>query len=115
MGVPLKKVFLTAERPGVEWLDRQIHFAIWTAADIAKMPATHVSEWARANDVDIVKNYMQENREGGLMALGTGFPGIKRQDLLVLPEGEWERMKDSLTYEAWAAKMKQAEAASGKR
>ena len=49
-------------------------------------------------------------REGGLDALGTGFPGIKREDLMVLPDKEWLAMKDLLTYEAWAAKMMAAEA-----
>jgi len=29
---------------------------------------------------------------------------IKREDLMVLPVGDWEGMKDRLTYEAWAEK-----------
>jgi hypothetical protein len=97
------------ERPGVAWLNEQIHFAVWTAAEIATMPVAHVSTWAKANDVNITKNYMAENREGGLDALGTGFPGVKREDLMVLPEADWERMKGELTYEAWAARMMAAE------
>ena len=66
------------------------------------MPVTHVSEWAKANGVDITASYLREDREGGLDALGKGYPGIKREDLMVLPEKDWEAMKGRLTYEAWA-------------
>ena len=103
------------ERPGVTWLNQQIHFAIWTPAEIAAMPTTHVSTWALANNVDITKNYIAENREGGLDALGTGLPGIQREDLMVLPQADWERLKDQLTYEAWAAKMKDEEAKAAEK
>lgn len=92
------------DRDGVAWLNQQLHFANWTAAEIAAMPTTHVSTWAKANGVDITASYMREDREGGLDALGTGFPGIRREDLMVLPDAEWAAMKDRLTYEAWAAK-----------
>ena len=98
------------ERPGVEWLEEQLHFAIWTPAQIRAMATTHVSTWAAANGVDITTNYLRENREGGLDALGTGFPGISREQLMVLPDAEWETLKGRLTYEAWAAKLKEEEA-----
>ena len=98
------------ERPGVEWLEQQLHFAIWTPAQIAAMPTTHVSTWAAANGVDITPNYLRETREGGLDALGTGLPGIPREQLMVLPDAQWEELKGQLTYEAWAAKMKAEEA-----
>ncbi len=63
------------------------------------MPTTHISTWAKENGVDITQSYMREDREGGIDALGTGFPGIRREDLMVLPEADWQRMKDQLTYE----------------
>jgi hypothetical protein len=44
-----------------------------------------------------------------LDAVGTGFPGIPRQDLMVLPEPEWQKNKDQLLYDAWAAKTKLVE------
>ena len=90
-------------KDGVSWLSKQIHLPFWTEKDIATAPVTHVSTWAKANDVDIAPNYILENREGGLDAVGTGFPGIKREDLMVLPEEDWVRMKDKLTYEGWVA------------
>lgn len=100
------------DRDGVSWLGRQIQFAYWTDKDIATMPVTHVSEWAKANGVDITANYLREDREGGLDALGKGYPGIKREDLMVLPEKDWDAMKGRLTYEAWAAKTLAAERAA---
>jgi len=90
---------------GVRWLNQQLHFAVWdTDAKIAAAGITHVSTWARKNGVDITPSYMREDREGGLDAVGTGLPGIARGDLMVLPDADWQRLKDSLTYEAWAAK-----------
>jgi hypothetical protein len=96
-------------RDGMEWLDKQIHIANWTAKEIAVAPTTHLSTWAKANDVYISKTYMREDREGGLDALGTGFPGIKRADLMVLPDADWTANKDRLIYEAWATKTMAAE------
>lgn len=98
------------DRVGVAWLGEQLHFARWNAKAIAEAPLTHVSEWAKENGVDITRAYLREEREGGLMAVGTGIPGVKRKDLMVLPEKDWERLEGSLTYEAWAVKMKAAEA-----
>ena len=91
-------------REGVAWLNRQLQFPNWSAAEIAKMPTTHISEWAKQNNVDITANYIREDREGGLDALSTGLPGIKRQALIVMPDSDWEALKDRLTYEAWATK-----------
>jgi pimeloyl-ACP methyl ester carboxylesterase len=97
------------DRDGVSWLGKQVHFANWTEEEIASAPVTHISIWARANHVDIAQSYMREDREGGLDALGTDFPGIRREDLMVLSPAEWEKNKDRLTYEAWAAKTMQAQ------
>jgi hypothetical protein len=98
------------DRQGVAWLNEQIHFAIWDAKTIATEPTTHVGDWIKANNVDLASGFNREDREAGLNALGTGFPGIKHDDLMALPQDEWLREKDRLTYEAWAAKTKAAEA-----
>jgi len=103
-------------RDGVEWLEKQLHFALWTEKEIEDAPTTHVSTWAKANGVFLDKNYIREDREGGLDALGNDFPGIKREDLTVIPEQDWLAAKNSLTYEAWASKAKAAETqAAGRR
>jgi hypothetical protein len=91
-------------RDGVTWLNQQLHFPNLTAAQIAQAPTTHISTWAHANNVDIAPNYIREDREGGLDALGTNLPGLTREQLTVLPDADWQANKDRLTYEAWAQK-----------
>lgn len=99
------------ELPGVLWLHRQIHFANTTEAQLATMATTHISEWAAANRVEITRNYLAEAREGGLQALGTGLPGLTREQLTVLPEADWQRLQAELTYASWAGKTMAAERA----
>ena len=99
------------ERYAVNWLNDQIHFADWNAALIARMPTTHIADWITAQNIpwSISNGYMREDREGGLEALGTGYPGIARDQLNVLPEADWTRLKDDLIYESWAEKTMAAE------
>ena len=101
------------ERPGVSWLNEQLHFAKWGAAEIAAMPVTRVNDWVKVTGADMSKNYEREDREGGLMALGVGIPGVKREELMVLPEGDWGRLKGELVYEGWAERMMRVERAAG--
>jgi dienelactone hydrolase len=98
-------------RDGVSWLNQQLHFPNLTAAQIAQAPTTHISTWAKANNVDITSSYIREDREGGLDALGTGLPGLTREQLTVLPDADWQTNKDRLTYEAWAQKTMAAQQA----
>jgi dienelactone hydrolase len=93
---------------GVLWLNHQIHFALWNDEDIRKAGTTHISKWIQANNVDIAPNYIPEEREGGIDAVGTGFPAIPRKDLMVLPDAEWNKQKSVLTYEGWADTMKRS-------
>ncbi len=103
------------ERAGVEWINEQIHFANWTAATIADLAPVRIGDWAKANAVEIPKNYQREDREGGLMALGGALPGIARERLMVLPAGDWEKLRSELTYESWAEKTLAAEQAEARR
>jgi dienelactone hydrolase len=87
--------------PVVRWLNRQLGFPNWTDAEIAAMPTTHISEWARANGVELDKLYASEDREGGAQAVGTGVPALSRDDLSVFTPQQWEGQKDRMIYEAW--------------
>ena len=100
---------------GVMWLNRQLHFALWDEAAIRSAGTTHISEWVRTNHVDISPSYLREDREGGLNAVGTGFPAIARADLFVLPKDEWQRNQQQYTYEGWAEQARAMEAASSRR
>jgi dienelactone hydrolase len=98
------------DRKGVAWLDEQLHFPLMSAEEIASAPTTHIGDWVKAQHVDVPKNFDRADREAGLDALDTGFPGIPRADLMALPDADWRRLEDRLTYTAWAAKTKTAEA-----
>jgi dienelactone hydrolase len=93
-------------KPVALWLEKHLDFPRWTAAQIEAMPTTHISEWARANSVDMDTLYATEHREGGTPALGTGVPGIPRSGLHVFTDKEWSRLKDLLVHESWRAQAK---------
>jgi dienelactone hydrolase len=97
------------DRKGVVWLDRQLHFPLSSAERIATEPTTHIGDWVKANHVYLAEAYAREDREAGLDALGTGLPGIPREDLMSLPDADWQRLQDRLTYAAWAGKTRAAE------
>jgi len=88
-------------RPVAMWLQQQLHFPNWTAAEITHMPETHVGEWARREHVFIEPAYDTEIREAGVRALGSGFPGLTREQLTAVPIAVWEREKDRFVYEQW--------------
>jgi hypothetical protein len=94
-----RPLFVT--KPVALWLQKQLNFPNWTIADIQTMPETHISEWSREKDIFMDKAYATEEREGGAMALGTGFPGYRREDLNVLPEQEWQTQKDEFIFPKW--------------
>jgi dienelactone hydrolase len=88
-------------KPIARWLNRQLAFPKWTDEQLAAMPTTHVSEWARANGVAMDKMYATEEREGGAEAVGTNIPALSRDMLSVFSPEAWEAQKDRLIYEAW--------------
>jgi hypothetical protein len=94
-------------RPVALWLERQLHFPNWTETDIAKMPETHIGEWARQQRVYIEPAYATEVREAGVHALGSAIPGIAREQLDAVPLDQWEGHKDQFVYESWIAKAKE--------
>ena len=100
-------------KPVALWLERQLNFPNWTAQSIEHMPVTHVSEWARANHVDVDKAYATEIREGGARALGEGVPPLTRRQLSALTPEQWQAQKDHLIYEAWLAAARASLTAGG--
>jgi dienelactone hydrolase len=98
-------------KPVAHWLEKQLDFPNWTAADLDRLPETHISEWARQNSVAMDRLYVPEEREGGTMAVGTNVPGYRPEDLNVLPEAEWQVQKARFVFTEWE---KAARAAGGK-
>jgi dienelactone hydrolase len=93
-------------RPVAMWLQRQLHFPNWTEAEIARMPETHIGEWERQEHVYIEPAYDTEIREAGVRALGSGIPGVAREQLNAVPLDQWKRDKSQFVYETWIAKAK---------
>jgi hypothetical protein len=102
------------ERPAVAWLNQQLHFANWTAAEIETMRVTHIADWITRNNIawSISNGYLREDREGGLNALGTDIPALQHDQLNVLPDPDWHHLAPQLTYESWAEKILATERAN---
>lgn len=88
-------------RPAALWLQDHLHFPDWTKQQIEAMPETHISAWAKQNGVTMDKGYIQEAREGGVMALGKRVPNVPRRDLDAVPEEQWQTQKGEYVYSAW--------------
>jgi dienelactone hydrolase len=98
-GVGHRPHFVTL--PVAAWLERQLDFPHWREADIPTMPTTHISAWARTEHVEMDPLYATEHREGGTRAVGTGVPGLGRDDLSVFSADEWRRQQPLLIHERW--------------
>ncbi|MFB3906208.1 MAG: LamG-like jellyroll fold domain-containing protein [Acidobacteriota bacterium] len=85
------------------WLEEQLDFPNWHGALIRAMAETHIGEWAKANAVEMDERYANEQREGGTRALGSGIPGLTREQLSVFSPAEWQRVKERFVYESWVA------------
>jgi len=96
--------FLT--RPAALWLEQRLRFPNWTSNSIAKLPETHISEWAAKNHVFIDPLYATEQREGGTRAIGEGIPAVPHDDLDALPRPTWQSEKDKYVYETWVKNAK---------
>lgn len=88
-------------RPAALWLEKRLRFPDWTAAEIARMPETHIADWAAKTGAAIDRQYATELREGGTMALGAGIPAVPHDALNALPPEQWQRDKDLYIYETW--------------
>jgi dienelactone hydrolase len=98
-GMGHRPYFVT--RPVALWLQKRLHFPNWTPESVARMPETHILEWAQKGGVAIDKSYATELREGGTRALGAGVPPVPHDDLNALPLGQWQREKGKYVYETW--------------
>jgi len=93
--------FLT--RPVASWLARELRFPAWTEATIRALPEVRIADWARTHEIPADPALASEEREGGTLAVGRVVPGYRRDDLNVFAPSEWEKRKETLTFQAWAA------------
>lgn len=83
------------------WLERHLDFPRWDEAALDALPETHIGTWASERGVQIDRSYATELREAGTRAIGTGVPGLRREELCVLPAAEWTAQKDRFIHESW--------------
>ncbi|MFN7936568.1 MAG: alpha/beta fold hydrolase [Bryobacteraceae bacterium] len=98
-GISHRPFFVT--RPVALWLERQVDFPEWTEDQIREMPVTLISDWSKSNNVEMDPLYAVPDREGGALGLGRGVPGLRREQLHVIPAGEWEKERRRMTIDQW--------------
>jgi dienelactone hydrolase len=92
-------------RPAALWLEKQIDLPLWTASSIEAMPESHVSEWSKATGAVIGASFAKEVSEGGVEALRTDIPNLPREQLLAIPDKEWQTDSEAYTYESWVKRV----------
>ena len=93
-------------KPVALWLESKLDLPRWDGKSIHALEETHIGPWAGARGVELDRLYATEHREGGTRALGSGVPGLRREDLSVLSPAEWEREKANFIHESWLREAK---------
>jgi dienelactone hydrolase len=89
-------------RDAAAWLNARLHFPRWQNISLNSLGETHIAEWATAAGAHINHGYDSEKTEGGIHALGHGFPAPAQAELQVVPEAEWQAHQDLYTWQGWA-------------
>jgi dienelactone hydrolase len=91
------------------WLNARLHFPHWQNISLSSLGESHISEWAAATGAHINKGYQTEKTEGGVRALGHGFPAPTQTQLQVVPEVEWKAQQDQYVWQGLAKQILIAE------
>jgi len=91
------------------WLNQRLRFPRWQRIALDSLGTTHVSEWAASSGAHINQGYQTEKTEGGVLALGRGFPAPTPAQLQVVPEVEWQAHQDLYTWQGMAKQILTAE------
>src|ERR1700733_8497963 len=70
------------------WLNARLHFPHWQNISLSSLGESHISEWAAATGAHINKGYQTEKTEGGVRAVGHGYPAPTKAELQAVPEAE---------------------------
>jgi pimeloyl-ACP methyl ester carboxylesterase len=89
-------------RDAATWLNARLHFPRWQSVSLDSLGETHIAEWAATTGAHINHGYESEKTEGGIRALGQGFPAPARAQLQVVPDGEWKAHEDLYAWQGWA-------------
>lgn len=96
-------------RDAAAWLNARLHFPLWRNLPLDSLGETHIAEWTATTGAHINHGYEKEMREGGIRAVGRGFPAPTRAQLQAVPESEWQTHVDQYTWQGWAKQMLNAE------
>jgi dienelactone hydrolase len=89
-------------RDAATWLNARLHFPAWQGVSLDSLGETHIAEWAAATGAHINQGYEGEKTEGGIRAVGRGFPAPTRAQLQAVPEAEWKAHEEQYTWQGWA-------------
>ena len=91
------------DRDTALWLDRQLSFPNWTHAEIEKKPIILIRDWAEKTGVRLSKSAaaLRDDHEGGLPALQANVPGLPPDQLDVLSNEDWQKVKKDFVYSSW--------------
>jgi dienelactone hydrolase len=96
-------------RDAANWLNTKLHFPRWQNLSLDSLGETHIAEWAIATGAVINRGYETEKSEGGIRALGQGFPAPTRAQLQVVPEPEWKADVEQYSWQGLAGKILRAQ------
>jgi dienelactone hydrolase len=89
-------------RDAAAWLNTRLHFPLWRNVPLNSLGETHIAEWAATTGAHINHGYEKETSEGGIRAVGHGFPAPTRAQLQAVPPIEWQAHVDQYTWQGWA-------------
>ena len=95
-------------RPAALWLRRQLHFPNWTETEIESMGEVHIGDWSARTGAHIGEKSQTELSENGVHALATDVPNVPRDELQVVPNDEWQKLKVDFIWEAWVTRARAA-------
>ncbi len=79
-------------RPVAEWL---------AGRDLSSEGQTRIAGWAWEHGVTLDPLYATYDREGGTLALGRAVSALRREELNVFSDTDWQRERGRLIHEAW--------------
>jgi dienelactone hydrolase len=92
-------------RDAAAWLNTKLHFPRWQNLPLDSLGETHIAEWAATTGATINRGYNTEKTEGGIRALGHGFPAPTRAQLQVIPDAEWQAHIEQYSWHGLAKKI----------
>jgi len=96
-------------RDAAAWLNTKLHFPRWRSLTLDSLGETHIADWAIATGATINRGYASEKTEGGIRALGQGFPAPSREQLQVVPEAEWKTHAEQYCWQGLAKRVLRAQ------